>query len=75
MDVIEYLADRVNGPLSEAIDKIVHDPEVACELKSKMGSIAPISIWKLYRMYLVEEETKRNRAMAQDYDTVKLCYN
>lgn len=74
MDVIEYIADRLSDPLSEAIDKIVHDPEVACELKSKIGSIAPLSLWKIYRMYLLEE-TKLNRAMAEDYDTVKLCYN
>ena len=74
MDVIEYIADRLSDPLSEAIDKIVHDPEVACELKSKIGSIAPLSLWKIYRMYLLEE-TKLNRSMAEDYDTVKLCYN
>ena len=74
MDVIEYIADRLASPLDEAIDKACDCPELALELKQKLGSIAPLSLWKIYRQYLLEE-TALNKQMTENYDMVKLCYN
>tara|TARA_R110002012_G_scaffold197079_1_gene365603 strand:+ start:3494 stop:3718 length:225 start_codon:yes stop_codon:yes gene_type:complete len=74
MEVIDWIADKIGDPICEAIDKTCPDPDLAYELKSKLGSVASLSLWKFYRLYLLEE-TSLNRNLAENFDTIKLNYN
>lgn len=74
MEVIDYIADKIGEPISAEIDKSCDNAELAYELKTKLGAVVSLHLWKYYRLYLLEE-TNLNRNLAENFDTIKLNYN